>query len=256
MKKYKKQLILDWISIYWVSFCAFFLCLGYGSFFSYENYLNYSLSIFFSTALIYSLARIKIIDFTSLLFHFIFSILSIYFLLKSQLTWMSFVILMCSFILSLLYISPFKKLNIRNIPSTKSFLVSFIWIIVVTVLPSLESKKFSSYLIFSLFCLILANILIFDLKERRKDSRQLKTIPQLFGIKKSILLNYSLLVFSFLFISISNLNLKLIVLLEVLYLLNMVYIFFYIKHIQKFVFSIFLDAFLFFAGIILLFVRS
>ncbi len=252
MKKFKKQLILDWLSIFWLSICAYILTLSFGRSISFEQRFPYALSVFFATVFIYSLARISLKGILPKLVLLISSICSLYFFLESELSFFSSILIGSLFFLSLFYVLPLKYLNVRSIPYLKSLFVSLVWLFVVVLIPSFEINGSSLNLNFTLFCLLFSNILIFDIKERKKDDRTLKTFPQLFGIKKSILFNYFLLILGMFSASVAPLNVDLKIGIISLFFVNVVFIYFFIKHIQKFIFSIIIDAFLCALAIILI----
>ena len=90
-----------------------------------------------------------------------------------------------------LYISPFKiwKLNLRDVPGLKLFLISFSWAGVTVLFPviqnELEVSKNIALLFFERFLFVLAITIPFDIRDIDYDSPKIFTLPQVIGIRKS-----------------------------------------------------------------------
>ncbi len=90
-----------------------------------------------------------------------------------------------------LYISPFKlwKLNLRDVPGLKLFLISFSWAGVTVLFPviqnELEISRSIILLFIERFLFILAITIPFDIRDIDYDSPKIFTLPQVIGIKKS-----------------------------------------------------------------------
>jgi hypothetical protein len=82
--------------------------------------------------------------------------------------------------------------NWREIPFLKAFLVSFVWTIVLVILPNLMQEKMNiGNLTFLLFFYALT--IPADARDIEMDHKKMKTLPQLIGKKKSYLMAILLL---------------------------------------------------------------
>jgi hypothetical protein len=90
-----------------------------------------------------------------------------------------------------LYISPFKmwRLNLRDVPGIKLFLIAFSWAGVTVLFPiiqnDVEISKNIMLLFFERFLFIVAITIPFDIRDIDYDNPKLFTLPQVIGIKKS-----------------------------------------------------------------------
>jgi hypothetical protein len=90
-----------------------------------------------------------------------------------------------------LYISPFKmwRLNLRDVPGIKLFLIAFSWAGVTVLFPiiqnNVEISKNIMLLFFERFLFIVAITIPFDIRDIDYDNPKLFTLPQVIGIKKS-----------------------------------------------------------------------
>jgi 4-hydroxybenzoate polyprenyltransferase len=93
-----------------------------------------------------------------------------------------------------LYVSPIKKLQLRNVSRLKLFLIAFSWTGVTVLFPLIQEDltlKTENYTTFILrFLFVLAITIPFDIRDMHIDPKNLQTIPQKFGIKtaKNIIL--------------------------------------------------------------------
>ena len=87
------------------------------------------------------------------------------------------------------------------------FLVAICWSGSTVLLPFIESKQMDYYgslvLFVQFFLFVVIYSMPFEIRDLKYDSKELRTIPQIFGIKKSKYISY---VLSFIFISISFIN--------------------------------------------------
>lgn len=113
-------------------------------------------------------------------------------------------------IIALAYNFPFLKLNekkigLRNLPGIKLFLIAFVWAISCVLLPIVELENTFSSITISLretlllvskrFIFICAITIPFDLRDLFQDKLyELKTIPTIFGEKKTLLICQGFLV--------------------------------------------------------------
>lgn len=124
-------------------------------------------------------------------------------LLLSLLTtlWCSFYLQSASFYLLVLLgfisffyvVKIFGRINLRSIPTLKIFLIAIVWAATSNFLPPLNSAYslgFSLLLHFFLidFLFILAITIPFDVRDLTVDEKSKMTLPQLIGVKKSLVL--------------------------------------------------------------------
>ena len=113
-----------------------------------------------------------------------------------------FILIPFSF-MTLFYAVPLFKIgnvefSFRNYPSIKIFSIAIAWAGISVFFPLYEAKisfSFDVYLEFlQRFSLLFAIIIPFDIRDINSDAINLKTIPQVFGVKKSKLIGFSLLI--------------------------------------------------------------
>ncbi|MBL6648773.1 MAG: hypothetical protein ISP56_00740 [Flavobacteriaceae bacterium] len=115
----------------------------------------------------------------------------------------------------MLYTFPlaFSKSNLRSVGKIKLFLVAFCWSAATIVLPAVESQIQNFNLTLSLaiqfFILIIIYTIPFEIRDMKYDSKDLKTIPQILGIKNSKRLAY-LLIAIFYLLSLENFSINLL----------------------------------------------
>jgi len=114
----------------------------------------------------------------------------------------TFIILAVTGFISLFYVVKLPgKLgkNLRDIPSLKIFLIGFVWAVISTFLPKVNlSVDFWPWLLFAAnFIFIIAITIPFDIRDLDLDEKEKKTIPQIIGKKKAILLASFLLLINF-----------------------------------------------------------
>ena len=105
-------------------------------------------------------------------------------------------------LLSALYIGVFSDLILREIPFLKALLVTISWFIVLVYIPKSYGQNFQ-YIDFSFLILFYALTLPSDLKDIKFDPASFKTIPQLIGSKKSLIL-FNVLMALFLLLNCIN----------------------------------------------------
>jgi len=99
---------------------------------------------------------------------------------------------------TLLYAIPVvRSKNLRNFSGVKIFIVAFVWAGVTVILPFVASNSeitFSAYLtFFQRILIVVALILPFEIRDIPYDALNLKTLPQLVGVKKTKLIGFMLL---------------------------------------------------------------
>ena len=90
-----------------------------------------------------------------------------------------------------LYISPFRiwKLNLRDVPGLKLFLIAFSWAGVTVLFPIVQNELAITnniiLLFFERFLFVIAITIPFDIRDIDYDNPKLFTLPQVIGIRKS-----------------------------------------------------------------------
>lgn len=139
----------------------------------------------------------------SLLILTICSVLGLlYILIFTHFNWLSLIILFPFLIMTLFYVIPlfkFGKLEVsfRNFPGIKIFSIAIAWAGVSVLFPLYEAGlEFTSkvYIEFLQRVFILISITIpFDIRDVKSDSKKMKTLPQVLGIKTSKWFGFTLL---------------------------------------------------------------
>lgn len=107
-----------------------------------------------------------------------------------------------SFIIVLFYSNPtfFTILNLRNYKSLKIFIVSLVWTIVTyfSLISQMNLVYDLSYITLAIqrFVFVFVLTIPFDIRDINVDMIELKTIPQILGIRRSKLLGILLLIFN------------------------------------------------------------
>lgn len=102
-------------------------------------------------------------------------------------------------ILTLFYAAPLfpNHKNLRRVPTLKVFIIAVVWAGVTGYLPAVPNGVFNTEVL--LICLqrillVIALMIPFEIRDLKYDSKNLETLPQLLGIKKTKLLGFGLLV--------------------------------------------------------------
>ena len=78
----------------------------------------------------------------------------------------------------------------RNIPYLKIFLISFTWSCITDLIPSLIIENKINYnTLIQRFLFVVSITIPFDIRDKNIDSNYLKTLPQIFGKNKSLLIS-------------------------------------------------------------------
>lgn len=105
---------------------------------------------------------------------------------------------------TILYAVPVftENRNLRGVPGLKIFVIAFVVTVVTVLMPLAGHKSILTFDIFlefaQRFCLVIAVILPFEIRDLRYDMAQLGTMPQVFGVSGTKLLGYILLGYSLL----------------------------------------------------------
>lgn len=138
-------------------------------------------------------SSLKGIVLLTLVFLIVCTVLFCYLNFKTQLATILFAVL------SIMYVIPFSKSlpNLRNLAGIKIYIVSVCWAGVTLLLPVLNANMQLdidiAYKFMQRFVLTLILILIFEIRDIKNDESQLKTVPQLIGIKNTKRAIYCLL---------------------------------------------------------------
>lgn len=89
--------------------------------------------------------------------------------------------------ISFCYSLPFSGLGLRTIPFLKLFLIAFVWAGSSIGLLLIVHHSLIQYqlLFFSVFFFVIGITVPFDIRDRKIDEKELKTIPQLIGVLPS-----------------------------------------------------------------------
>ncbi len=111
---------------------------------------------------------------------------------------------------SFMYSLPFEKLGLRWIPFFKIILIAFIWVNVLVLFPYLHGNylglalDWDILLYVSLLMFVFGITVPFDIRDMKKDPKNLKTIPQIFGLQKAKLISIISLVMSLVLFGLSS----------------------------------------------------
>ena len=162
-----------------------------------SNNYEVSIFIFFATILTYNFQRLVIIqkgidnkksswirkNKKTIYFLSILSLIITFFLFLNFKHQTQIVIIFCG-IISFLY--PFL---LRSIPYLKIFIISIVWTLISLTLLVIENELFIDhniyYLHMSRFCFVFAITIPFDIRDILIDFKNIKTIPVIFGEKRS-----------------------------------------------------------------------
>ena len=121
-------------------------------------------------------------------------------IISTKLTGGMLVLLFFMSLLTLFYCFPFNSVNknLRKTPGLKIFIVATVWSLLIVVFPIINftDKLDVSFLIFFVQVLIfvIATILPFEIRDLNSDCKQLRTIPQIIGVKNTKVLGSCLLI--------------------------------------------------------------
>lgn len=137
----------------------------------------------------------------------IFLIISLLFLKFNTILFGFFLSFFC-----FIYVIPFNrtKTNIRNYSRIKIYIVAFCWSAVTVLFPLLseiEIDFITSFLLFvQRFLFVIVCTIPFEIRDLKFDSLKLKTMPQVFGIKKTKSIAFVLLLVFLILSFVINLN--------------------------------------------------
>ena len=106
------------------------------------------------------------------------------------------IIVLITSVLTLLYTIPFiLKFTLRGNPIIKIFTVAFCWTMMIVVLPFFELMDLYNMLYYStlIFCLVTAQMIPFEIRDKHKDMYNVKTIVHICGTKNSKIIGYFIL---------------------------------------------------------------
>ena len=99
-------------------------------------------------------------------------------------------------VLTVLYTVPFiSKFTLRGNPIIKIFTVAFCWTMMIVVLPFFEMMDSYNMFNYSLliFCLVTAQMIPFEIRDKHKDIYNVKTIVHIYETKNSKIIGYFIL---------------------------------------------------------------
>lgn len=125
-------------------------------------------------------------------------------LFSLQLNWNQILGLLFFGSISFLYVSPWKNLALRNVPGLKIHLIALSWIGILIAFPLMSKFDLTTIAIFSFihYFYVIAVTIPFDIRDLKYDSKDKKTIPQVFGVKGSKII--ALICLSIYIIGITN----------------------------------------------------
>ncbi|MFY7943352.1 MAG: hypothetical protein ACOVNZ_02170 [Crocinitomicaceae bacterium] len=101
-------------------------------------------------------------------------------------------ILLTSCLVTVFYISKFKNLNLRLVPMTKSFWIALVWTLIAVVIPKLTIGSFQ-FNDLNFFVLFITLTIPGDIRDYQTDKPEMKTIPQLIGMRNAEILFFVLI---------------------------------------------------------------
>lgn len=170
--------------------------------------------VFFSTLLAYILIRFLRLNtikswFTNwfianknylVFISFISLVFLVYFTFKIRLK--ALLILFPFVLFTVLYTFPVKRFSLREKAGIKLFLIAISWAGITVLFPLVQNYiqlRTTDYLTFlQRFLFVFAITIPFDIRDLQYDKKEMQTIPQVFGVKKSKILSISILILFFL----------------------------------------------------------
>ena len=193
MKECIQKYFIDtnlWVAICFTSFLAFFQVNLY-------EINGYVLGIvFFGTLAIYNFTRVKeSSDFwkfppknrTRILLTYVGLICTLACVILRGFDMRTFLYLGVLGLISLCYSLPFSNLGLRTVPFLKLFLIAFVWAGSSVGLLLVVHHELVSYqlLMVAVGLFVIGITIPFDIRDNLTDEKELKTIPQIIGLKKS-----------------------------------------------------------------------
>ncbi len=169
----------DWGNISFVFFTTFFtynFIKFNESILSINRPISFVLKLFFSKALI----------------AFLISFYLFFNLSNSQQ-----IIVLVTSVLTVLYTMPLiSNFTLRGNPIIKIFTVAFCWTMMIVVLPFFEMMDYYkiSYYSLLIFCLVTAQMIPFEIRDKNKDKYNVKTIVHIHGTNNSKIIGYFILI--------------------------------------------------------------
>ena len=179
-----------------ILFCSFCASIVVYNFIKYASTLPY---YFFVKNI--SIKKIQILSFMS----GFFLLVTIFFLKFETILTGFFIFLIC-----VIYVIPVNrtKKNIRNYSRVKLFIVAFCWSSASVFLPISDQSSFLNIntitLFFQRFFFVIVYSIPFEIRDLKYDSKMLKTIPQVYGLKKTKCFSYVLIILFLLISPIIN----------------------------------------------------
>jgi len=112
-------------------------------------------------------------------------------------------------LITLLYVFPFGKYKtLRTLPRVKIFVIALVWSLVTVLMPVIELNHSINGDVWITclqnFLLVIVLMLPFEIRDLKYDGLDLKTLPQLIGVRKTKISGFILLVFLYLIEFLKN----------------------------------------------------
>lgn len=188
----------------WVAFCFALFCKYFQIIHQWQNDALIYIS-FFGTLAVYNFAYWYFDKEKWRMFIFVISALICLYIGVNYLKINLFVVLGILALICLLYSISLRNFALRNIPHLKIFIIALVWSFVAILPGFMDLSNSGWYLIFlwlSLYCYVVAISIPFDIRDVFVDKMSLKTLPQRFGVRKSIFLGYFFILLSAIFYEI------------------------------------------------------
>ena len=178
------KICIKWEIISFVFFSTFFT---YNFIKFYEKILAINKPISFVLKLFFSKALISL-----LISFYLFFYLS---------TSKQIIVLITSLVTILYTIPIMSKYTLRSNPILKIFSVAFCWTMMIVILPFFTIMDSINLFYFSLliFCLVISQMIPFEIRDKNKDKFNVKTIANNYGTKNSKIIGYFVLIIVLLF---------------------------------------------------------
>lgn len=205
-----------------ISFTAGLLSFGFVSFLGFDDAIFYFLSVFFATLFIYNFQRIPRLNEVTDQYsdrHIwlkknkktLYILISIG-LLGAIITYFQFLTIQNDFVFLVIIgvigvMYALKTLNgraLRDYSYIKIHIIALTWVLVTAVWPLIREEVSFLYhleLLVALYFILLAVTIPFDIRDLSYDDKIKKTIPQIMGVKQSIILSFVFLISGFFLIA-------------------------------------------------------
>jgi hypothetical protein len=207
--KFKKTINNLTFSNLYISFAAGIICSGLSHFLNYDHVFEIGLFVFSSTLSVYSFQRLvkykleekreselntwlektQVIQISYIFLSAFLSVYLYFFVLnafENTKWWMFF-----SIILSVLYAVKIKGKSLRDVPYLKMHLIAIVWCkaLVFPILLNNDYGAENGFFILIHYFFFIALCIPFDIRDLNYDHANLRTLPQIVGVKISKLIS-------------------------------------------------------------------